>query len=150
LEQLQPTPGTRRRDQGFTLVEVILVTAIIAVVASIAIPGLAQARVSANETSAIGTLKTIGVSNFQYRTRFGRFAADINDLWSSGYLDPGIAAPFKAGYNFNYVGTASTRFEATAAPTDPGASGNRHFFVDQSGLLRQSYAGPATVADDPL
>ena len=148
----QPVPAPRREapSAGLTLVELTIVIALITIVSAIAIPGLAQARISANETSAIGTLKTLTVSNIHYRVRFGAYPSSLNDLFNTGYVDSNVASPFKAGYNFSYVRSSDEHFEATAEPTDPAESGVRYFFVDESGVIRFSVAGPADDNDPPL
>src|SRR5688572_24854188 len=96
----RPQGSTR----GFTLVELMLVVAVIAIIMAMAIPSLLNARIAANESSAIATMKTLVTSNEQYRTRFQSYASSLNDLWTEGYIDSSVANPFKAGYTFSYVG----------------------------------------------
>jgi type II secretory pathway pseudopilin PulG len=124
--------------------------ALIAIIAAYAIPVVLQARIAANEASAVSTLRTVTSVNSQYRTRFGSFASTLTNLFDAGLLDPAVANPFKAGYTFSYTGITSTTYSMTANPTNPDESGNRYFFVDTTGVIRFSYTGPANASDTPL
>lgn len=143
---MQPMENHRT---GFTLLELMLVVTIIAIIAAIAIPGIQNARISANEASAISTVRTIVTVNVQYRIRFGRFAGSLNDLQAENYIDSSVANPTKAGYTFAYVGNP-TAFTFNGNPTNPGQSGFRYFFVDDSGVIRFNLAAPASAADPAL
>ena len=142
-EESRSFAASARRGLAFTLVELAIAVAVLSIVAVVAIPGLPQARISANERSAIGTLKTITVSGGHYRARFGSFPTSLSDLVNAGYIDSGGSSPFKAGYTFTYTRSSDEHFEATAQPTRPGETGIRYFFVDDSGVIRFSKLGPA-------
>ncbi len=136
------------RSEGFTLIELMITVAIIAILIVIAIPSLQNARKSANETSAIGFLKMSSGVNIRYRTRFGAYPGDENDLLAAGLLD---ASHSPSGYLLNYTSSASTdTWTLQADPELPGRSGDRYFLVDHSGVIRFSLSGTATTSDEPL
>ena len=136
-----------KRNVGFTLIEMMVVVAIIAVIAAIAVPNLMQSRVRANETSAIEHLRIITAAEFAFhaaKNTFGLFEAltteaDANaptfldNTWSEGIV--------KAGYTFSMPVADPATFECYADPIDPGVSGTRFFRVDVSGIIRFSTKG---------
>lgn len=136
-------------SRGFTLVEFMITIAVIAIVLGVAIPSLMASRKSSNEASAIASLRTVNAVNQQYKTRFGRFAGSLANLSASGMIDQTLGAGQKAGFNFTYFGT-TTSWTTMAAPTTSGVTGNRSFFVDQTGVLRFAATGTATSASPPL
>ncbi|MBN1442987.1 MAG: prepilin-type N-terminal cleavage/methylation domain-containing protein [Planctomycetes bacterium] len=135
--------------EGFTLIELMIVVAIIAIIAAIAIPSLLNARKAGNEASAISSLRTLTTVNEQYRTRFGRYPGAIGDLSTASYIDSVLGSGLKAGYAFGFVGGQNT-WACTANPSDPGTTGDRYFFVNQSGVIRFSSTGTASSADPPI
>ena len=143
---MQPMKNNRT---GFTLLELMLVVTIIAIISVIALPGILNARIAANEASAISTVRTIVTVNVQYRIRFGRFAGSLNDLQAENYIDSSVASLTKTGYTFAYVGNPTT-FTFNGNPINPGQSGHRYFFVDGSGVIRFNLSAPATAADPAL
>jgi len=102
----------RNREKGFSLIELLIVVAIILIIAAIAIPNLLQSRQRANETSAAGSLRTVNTSEVTYQTTYGvGFAANRVTLGpggglpytctNAGLIDNVLASGFKSGYNFN-------------------------------------------------
>jgi type IV pilus assembly protein PilA len=137
------------RKQGFTLIELMIVVAIIAIIAAIAIPSLLNARKAGNEASAISSLRTVTTVNEQYRTRFQTYADALASLNAAGYIDGVLGAGAKSGYTFGYLGTGLPNlWSCSATPTDPGNTGDRSFFVDQSGVIR-FLAGAGADATSP-
>ena len=134
------------RSRGFTLLELMIVVAIISILAALAIPSLLNARKSANETSAIAFLKMAVGINIQYRTRFGSFPSVPVDLFNSGFVDQGQDP---TGYVLNMVSTSAT-WSLTADPEVPGDSGDRYFYADQSGVIRFEMSTTATTTSPPL
>lgn len=140
----------QQRNKGFTLIELMIVVAIIAIIAAIAIPSLLAARISGNEASAISSLRTLTTVNEQYRTRFGTYSTSLANLTTQGYIDNVLGAGTKSGYTFtNYAGTATT-WSVQADPVTPGRTGDRGFFVDESGVIRFATGPGAAVTDSPV
>ncbi len=140
------------KRKGFTLVEIMIVVAIIALLAAIAIPNLLRARMAAGESAAIAALKTVASAAHTFRAANAAYPATLGTLFTGltpPYIDSVLASGSKQGYNFNLTGDASG-FNATADPMTPGTTGNRRFFVDTSGVIRYNLTATATAGDLPL
>jgi type IV pilus assembly protein PilA len=151
-------PFTRRRhDGGFTLVELLIVIAVMCILMSMAIPSLIQSRMAANETSAIGSLRLIAKGMEIYRVKAmggsNAYPTDFRVLGSMSppELDEVLATGSKSGYLFSGGGTASN-FEISAVPMRYGSTGRRSFYVDASGVLRftENNGNPAGPSDSPI
>ena len=138
-----------KRNQGFTLIELMIVVAIIAIIAAIAIPSLLNARKAGNEASAISSLRTLTTVNEQYRTRFGDYSDSMTSLSAEGYIDSVLGAASKSGYTFTYAGGTNT-WTTSTVPTTAGTTGDRGFFVDQSGVIRFTSSGTASSTSPPI
>jgi len=137
-----------RNKKGFTLVEIMIVVAIIALLAAIAIPNLLRARLAANESAAIAAMKTIASAAHTYRASHPTYPRSFDDLVSETphYIDSVLAGGTKQGYAFNLTGDDSG-FTATAVPVSVGATGNRGFRVDSSGVILYSTDGSVPLAN---
>ena len=131
------------RSAGFTLVELMIVVAVLAIVVAMAIPGFSNAKRSANEASAIASMKAITQTQIQYRLRYGTYAG-IANLEAVGMLDNNFADLEKAGYSFlDSVAPDSGYWAVESRPLANGVTGDRYFFVDSSGVIRFQAGAPA-------
>jgi type IV pilus assembly protein PilA len=135
----------------------------ILIIAAIAIPNLLRARMAANEASAVGSLRTINTACVTYATEYKTFPSSLPSLSSSsrpganaaGLLDDVLVSGQKAGYLFKYEPGPSQNgvinsYEVTADPITPDASGTRHFFTDQTGIIRVRMGGQANGESPPI
>jgi type IV pilus assembly protein PilA len=145
--------------KGFTLVEIMIVVAIIMLLAAIAVPNLLRARLASNEAAAIAALKALSTAAQTYRATHRGYPEELSGLVDGvppPYIDSGLASGKKQGYEFTFAGTDDDGsgnlqgFAATAVPVAVGTTGNRRFFIDTSGVIRFNPTEDATSADDPI
>ena len=152
--------------KGFSLIELLIVVAIILIIAAIAIPNLMKSKIQANEAAAVETLKTLDTSVVMYSTTYGGFPHTIADMGpstggtttsaSADLIDSVLATGVKAGYRYAYAVTSSDpsgnvlSYSITASPVSPGVTGQRSFFTDQSGTIRSTTSGTADSSSTPI
>jgi len=152
--------------KGFSLIELLIVVAIILIIAGIAIPSLMRSKIQANEAAAVETLRTLDSTVVMYSTTYNGFPHVLADMGpSSGgattstaadLIDSVLATGIKSGYRYAYVATSSDpsgnvlSYSITATPISPGVTGQRSFYTDQSGTIRSTTTGTANSTSTPI
>lgn len=145
----------KRRVRGFSLVELLIAVAVIAILAGMAIPNIASTRSAANESSAISSLRLIskGMEGWRIQNRGGDngYPVDYRSLavGNPGDIDAVLGSGQRSGYLFAGGGDTS-QYQITAVPVTFGSSGRRSFYVDATGVIRGAdHAGAAADSTDP-
>jgi type IV pilus assembly protein PilA len=170
----------RKNARGFSLIELLIVVAIILIIAAIAIPNLLRSRIAANQASAVGSLRALNTAEITYSSTYnlgyssalaylGPPSAGASPVsTAAGLVDNVLAGcpvtgctgatntSSKSGYSFTYAPTTDATTNRTdtytliAYPSTVGTTGTNFYFTDQSGVIRQNTTTTATSADSPL
>ena len=134
----------KRSERGFTLVEIMIVVAIIALLAAIAIPNVLRGRTTANESASVGNLRALMSSLEMYRSVYSFYPAAWNTMWSGitpPFAPPSFAVNLDAaqtvqGYAYTYApGVGGNTYSINANPTVAGSTGTRTFWVNETGQV---------------
>ena len=158
------------RQKGFSLIELLIVVAIILIIAAIAIPNLLRSRMAASEAAAVAALRTVNTSEIVYQSSYGNsYATGLTNLSDGGasancqpptvpvaasacLIDNALASGTKGGYTFAYAAVAVGGINASYTLNgDPiGANGQRHFFTNETNVIRVNAAAPASPTDPAI
>ena len=162
-------PADKRKKlarQGFSLIELLIVIAVILIIAAIAIPNFIRSRERANEAAAAQNLRNISTAEIVYSTTYGiGYSADLTKLTgtsvtadqnNAGLIDSVLASGLKAGYIYTYAVVTTdpngnvTSYSANADPQTANISGQSHYYTDQTGVIRSNSTVSAGPTDSPI
>ncbi len=157
-----------KKQKGFSLIELLIVVAIILIIAAIAIPNLLRSRMAANEASAVGSIRTMNTAAISFYSTYGDgFPPDITSIGTTGtgpvgcknaqLIDSVLTSGTKSGYTFQLLPGAtavtttpagcttgnSDGYSVIATPVTVGTTGQRSFCSDGSGVIRYDATGTA-------
>jgi len=151
-----------RKQKGFSLIELLIVVAIILIIAAIAIPNLLNARMAANEASAVQSIKAINTVEITYNSTYPTvgYAPTLAVLGGASPCTPSsttaclidniLASGYKAGYNFTAIGSGgppATSYYVTAVPTTVNRTGIRSFCSFEDAVIRVQPSGSAIASE---
>ncbi len=154
-----------RKQKGFSLIELLIVVAIILIIAAIAIPSLLRSKLNANEASAVHSLRTLNTACANYASTYNiGYPAALSNLGpavvpsaaAADLIDSTLGSGIKSGYTFTYTagpagaGGVINTYTITADPTSRGNTGQRGFFTDQTFVIRANSTGTASATDLPV
>ena len=157
----------RHEQRGFSLIELLIVVAIILIIAAIAIPNFLRSRVAANQASAIESLRVISTAEVTFSTTYGLgFSSSMMYLappaagqqttsTAAGLIDSVLAGGYKSGYSFFYTPTlidAGTinGYTLLANPSTFGQTGGVYYYTDQSFVIHANNTTPASSTDSAV
>jgi len=131
----------KKESKGFSLLELLIVVAIILIIATIAIPSLLRSRQAANESAAVAQVRTITTAEVTYLSSSGGSYGSVSQLVSAGMLDSGFSST-KGGYNYSVI-TSGTDYTIVAEPASSN-NGRYGYYCTPDGVVR--YSTTSTLA----
>jgi len=145
-----------RKEEGFSLIELLVVVTIIGIIAALAIPNLRRARQYAESASAVQSLRTISTAEHLYKNKYRRYGT-LTELAPEGTIDTSLGLGSKSNYTFvltlvddpDYSDPVARHYTVIATPeVDPSRSD--HFFVDDTSVIRFETGVAADESSPPI
>jgi type IV pilus assembly protein PilA len=158
----------RRNAGGFSIIELLIVVAIILVIAALAIPNMLHSKMAANESAAVAALRTLSGGEVNYVTTYssgfsptlavmGPPASGVTaSSTNADMIDSVLAGGIRSGYVFTYTplygggSPVATGYQVSANPAMPGTTGLWFYYLDQSNVIRGNYNSPANASSTPI
>jgi type IV pilus assembly protein PilA len=148
----------RRRPRGFSLIELLIVIAIILIIIGIAVPNYHTATMNARGMAALRAVQTIQAAEVQYLSLYGHYSPSLRELGPPASGGPGASAAaligndlangVKEGYRFTLSGSEGG-YSVSAAPMIYRSAGTKSFYSDQSMIIRESDSAQPATASSP-
>ncbi len=140
-----------RKQVGFSLIELLIVVAVIGIVAALAVPNLVRTKSAANEASAIASVRALVTGQITYSSTVGNGDfAEMKELVETAIIDSSLGSGSKEGYNFTVAPNGRAGFTVIAVPVAVGTTGERGFYSDHTGVIRVSEDGSPPSEKSPV
>ncbi len=156
-----------RKQKGFSLIELLIVVAIILIIAAIAIPNLLRSRIAANEASAVGSMRTINTAEITYASTYPSvgYSPDLVSLAGSTCSAPTSTAAClidatlagatsstnaKSGYYFTFLASSSLGYKLNGDPAKVGSTGVKHFYTDGTAVIHYNLTAASSATDPAI
>ncbi len=156
-----------RKQKGFSLIELLIVVAIILIIAAIAIPNLLRSRIAANEASAVGSMRTINTAEITYASTYPSvgYSADLPSMAGNSCASPTSTAAClidatlaaattstnaKSGYYFTYAASTTLGYLLNGDPAKVGSTGVKHFYTDGTAVIHYNLTATSSATDPAI